>query len=133
MDAPPPREDCRPFVRIAALLTSAGVNAPVVLAQDLDRGFLLLTDLGVTTYLRALDETERRGEDTRSVIFSEEELEAWLADPSLARAYFRRPAAPTGVVAWNDNEWGYACRLADITSFVASKIRTQRPAAAATA
>jgi aminoglycoside/choline kinase family phosphotransferase len=57
MDAPPPREDCRPFVRIAALLTSAGVNAPVVIAQDLDRGFLLLTDLGATTYLRALDET----------------------------------------------------------------------------
>ncbi len=27
------------------------------------------------------------------------------------------------VIAWYDNEWGYACRLADITSFVASKLR----------
>jgi glyceraldehyde 3-phosphate dehydrogenase len=37
------------------------------------------------------------------------------------------------IVSWYDNEWGYACRLADITAFVAAKIRTQRPAAAATA
>ena len=57
MDAPPPQEDCRPFVRIAQLLADAGINAPRVLAQDLDRGFLLLTDLGATTYLDALDET----------------------------------------------------------------------------
>jgi N-acetylmuramate 1-kinase len=56
MDAPPPREDCRPFVRIAALLTAAGVHAPEVLAQQLDMGFLLLSDLGTTTYLRALDD-----------------------------------------------------------------------------
>ena len=56
MDAPPPQEDCRPFVRVAQLLTDAGLHAPRVLAQDLDRGFLLLTDLGTTTYLAALDE-----------------------------------------------------------------------------
>jgi aminoglycoside/choline kinase family phosphotransferase len=54
MDAPPPREDCRPFVKVAALLDAAGVHAPRVLAQDLERGFLLLTDLGDTTYLAAL-------------------------------------------------------------------------------
>jgi aminoglycoside/choline kinase family phosphotransferase len=56
MDAPPPQEDCRPFVRVAQLLADAGIHAPRVLAQDLDRGFLLLTDLGTTTYLAALDE-----------------------------------------------------------------------------
>lgn len=56
MDAPPEREDCRPFVRVAALLRAAGVNAPEVIAQDLARGFLLLTDLGDTTYLAALNE-----------------------------------------------------------------------------
>ena len=56
MDAPPPREDCRPFVHVAALLAEAGVNAPAVHAQDLEHGFLLLADLGDTTYLRALDE-----------------------------------------------------------------------------
>jgi hypothetical protein len=55
MDAPPPQEDCAPFVRIAALLGEAGVHAPRVLAQDLEQGFLLLTDLGTTMYLDALD------------------------------------------------------------------------------
>jgi len=56
MDAPPEREDCRPFVHVAALLRAAGVNAPEVIAQDLARGFLLLTDLGDTTYLAVLNE-----------------------------------------------------------------------------
>ena len=56
MDAPPPQEDCRPFVHVAALLRDAGLNAPRVLAQDLERGFLLLSDLGNTTYLAALNE-----------------------------------------------------------------------------
>ena len=56
MDAPPPQEDCRPFVQVAALLNSAGVHAPQVMAQDLDQGFLLLTDLGETTYLAAINE-----------------------------------------------------------------------------
>lgn len=56
MDAPPEREDCRPFVRVAALLRAAGVNAPEVVAQDLKRGFLLLTDLGDTPYLTTLNE-----------------------------------------------------------------------------
>jgi len=54
MDAPPPQEDCRPFVRIARLLQDAGVHAPEVLAQDLARGFLLLSDLGQQTYLDVL-------------------------------------------------------------------------------
>ena len=56
MDAPPGREDCRPFVHVAGLLRAAGVNAPRVEAQDLERGFLLLTDFGNTTYLQALNE-----------------------------------------------------------------------------
>ena len=57
MDAPPDREDCGPFVKIAALLADAGVHAPQVLANDLARGFLLLTDLGSRTYASALDST----------------------------------------------------------------------------
>jgi aminoglycoside/choline kinase family phosphotransferase len=56
MDAPPQHEDCRPFIKVAALLADAGVHAPRVLAQDLDAGFLLLSDLGSTTYLAALDD-----------------------------------------------------------------------------
>jgi aminoglycoside/choline kinase family phosphotransferase len=55
MDAPPEREDCRPFVRVARMLHEAGLNAPQVLAQDLDQGFLLLTDLGTRTYLEELN------------------------------------------------------------------------------
>ncbi len=55
MDAPPEREDCRPFVRVAQLMRAAGVNVPEILAQDLHRGFLLLSDLGTTSYLTALD------------------------------------------------------------------------------
>ena len=54
MDAPPDKEDCRPFVDIAALFRQAGVNVPEVLAQDLEQGFLLLSDLGSTTYLQAM-------------------------------------------------------------------------------
>ena len=42
MDAPPPQEDCRPFVHVAHLLAAAGVHAPAVLARRSRRGFLLL-------------------------------------------------------------------------------------------
>ncbi len=55
MDAPPQNEDCRPFIHIAQLFGAAGVHVPQVLEQDLEQGFLLLTDLGSTTYLQALD------------------------------------------------------------------------------
>src|SRR5512133_2415989 len=58
MDAPPGQEDCRPFIRVAELLRRAGLNAPAVLAQDLALGFLLLTDLGATTYLAALQQDD---------------------------------------------------------------------------
>jgi len=54
MDAPPPQEDCRPFVKIARLMAEAGLHVPRILAQDLERGFLLMTDLGAVTYLEAL-------------------------------------------------------------------------------
>jgi aminoglycoside/choline kinase family phosphotransferase len=55
MDAPPGREDCRPFLRVAALFRGAGVHVPEVHAQNLEQGFLLLSDLGRRTYLDALD------------------------------------------------------------------------------
>jgi aminoglycoside/choline kinase family phosphotransferase len=56
MDAPPPQEDCRPFVRVAGLMKEAGLHVPDIVAQDIDAGFLLLSDLGNTTYLSALNE-----------------------------------------------------------------------------
>ena len=56
MDAPPDKENCGPFVHVAHLLAEAGVHVPKIHAQDLEQGFLLLSDLGNTTYLDALDE-----------------------------------------------------------------------------
>ncbi len=56
MDAPPPQEDCRPFVRIAKLLLEAGLNVPKIVAEDVEHGFLLLSDLGDTTYLSQLNQ-----------------------------------------------------------------------------
>jgi hypothetical protein len=56
MDAPPEREDSRPFVHVARLLRDAGLNAPEVLGHDLAQGFLLVTDLGTRSYLAALTE-----------------------------------------------------------------------------
>jgi N-acetylmuramate 1-kinase len=54
MDAPPEREDCRPFIRVAGYLESMKLNAPRVIEADLDAGFLLLTDLGAVSYLDQL-------------------------------------------------------------------------------
>ena len=54
MDAPPDKEDCRPFIHVARLLEEAGLAAPRILDQDLEQGLLLLTDLGRIGYLDAL-------------------------------------------------------------------------------
>lgn len=59
MDAPPEHEDCRPFIHVAELFRDAGVRVPHILAQELQQGFLLLTDLGGTTYLDALKLNEK--------------------------------------------------------------------------
>src|SRR5574337_665793 len=55
MDAPPQHEDCTPFLRVAEILAATGVHVPEILAQNLDLGFLLLSDLGSTTFLEALN------------------------------------------------------------------------------
>ncbi len=56
MDAPPGREDVRPWLHAQQLFHAAGAHVPDVLAQDLEHGYLLLSDLGSTTFLAALDE-----------------------------------------------------------------------------
>ncbi len=55
MDAPPEQENSEPFVRIARLLAQAGLHVPQIIAKDMARGFLLLSDLGHQTYLNVLD------------------------------------------------------------------------------
>jgi aminoglycoside/choline kinase family phosphotransferase len=56
MDAPPDKEDCGPFIHVARLMQQAGVHAPRIVAQDLERGYLLLTDLGRQTFLQVIGE-----------------------------------------------------------------------------
>ena len=56
MDSPPAQEDPRPWLEIGARLSAAGLHVPAVQAQDLERGFLLIEDLGTQLYLPALDD-----------------------------------------------------------------------------
>lgn len=56
MDAPPKQEDSRPFVAVGQALHQTGLNVPEILQQDLEQGFLLLSDLGSQQYLSALNE-----------------------------------------------------------------------------
>lgn len=55
MDAPPDKEDCRPFVQVQALLQAAGLRVPQILAWDETHGFMLLSDLGAQTAIERLD------------------------------------------------------------------------------
>jgi N-acetylmuramate 1-kinase len=54
MDAPPDKEDSGPFLQVARILGSLDLNVPMILARDMERGFLLLSDLGSCQYLDAL-------------------------------------------------------------------------------
>src|ERR1700721_2218252 len=55
MDAPPPKEDVRPFIRIARHLTGLGLSAPEIYEFDEAEGFALIEDFGEATYTRLLD------------------------------------------------------------------------------
>ena len=57
MDAPPTKEDSAPFVQIATLLRNNKIHAPKIIEADLTQGFLLIEDLGSTTFLQALNHT----------------------------------------------------------------------------
>jgi aminoglycoside/choline kinase family phosphotransferase len=57
MDAPPEQEDSRPFIKVSGLLFDAGLHVPEVIDDDLEQGFLLLSDLGSEPYLDALNES----------------------------------------------------------------------------
>jgi aminoglycoside/choline kinase family phosphotransferase len=56
MDAPPPQEDVRPFIHVAEVFGQTGASVPHILHKDVERGFLLLSDLGSTTYLNQLNQ-----------------------------------------------------------------------------
>lgn len=55
MDAPPEKEDCKPFIDSATSLSKLGVHTPEIIAHDLSLGFIVLEDLGDRTYLDELE------------------------------------------------------------------------------
>ena len=55
MDAPPDKEDCKPFVHVQALMQQAGLSVPQVLAWDEANGFMLLSDMGTQTLIEVLN------------------------------------------------------------------------------
>jgi aminoglycoside/choline kinase family phosphotransferase len=55
MDAPPDKEDCKPFVHVAALLHAANIRAPEILAWDEPQGFMLLSDMGAKTMMQSIN------------------------------------------------------------------------------
>ena len=63
MDAPPQHENCGPFLNVAAILAEAGVHVPRILANDAGQGFMLLSDLGSTTFLQALTDQPAMAQD----------------------------------------------------------------------
>ena len=68
MDAPPPQEDVRPFVNMTHLLADGAVYVPQLFAADASRGFLLLGDMGTSTYLSALQTVDS---ERRDVLFAD--------------------------------------------------------------
>ena len=89
MDAPPGKEDVRPYLKVSALLESLGVHVPHVHRADTARGLLLLEDLGSTLYLERL----RAGDDSEALYGAA--LDA-LATIQVAGAAACRELAPYG-------------------------------------
>jgi len=90
MDAPPPKEDVRPFLRIARHLLDLGYSAPAILAEDAEAGFLLLEDLGDATFTRLMNAGEA-------------ELPLYQMAVDLLIDLHKRPA-PEGIAAPYDRE-----------------------------
>lgn len=72
MDAPPDKENLRPFLIVAEAFERFGVHVPKILAKDLEQGFLLLSDLGQTQYLQVLnpETVERHYADALGALMS---------------------------------------------------------------
>ena len=88
MNAPPPLEDVRPFVRIARHLHALGFSVPNVLAEDAEHGLLLLEDLGDDTYTRLL-----AGGQSERALYT-------LAVDALIALHKEPGAVPEGVIAY---------------------------------
>jgi aminoglycoside/choline kinase family phosphotransferase len=87
MDAPPGKEDCRPFLDINRRLAAAGVNVPAIHASDVDLGFILMDDFGSALYLDRL---------------TEENAESLYADAIDALTRMQRAADVGGLPLYNE-------------------------------
>lgn len=94
MDAPPPQEDVRPFVAIAAMFEGAGLNAPRVLEQDAEHGFLLLSDLGSQLYLQALQQAQAAGDLAGASVL--------MRDATMALVQWQTRADASGLPPYDD-------------------------------
>lgn len=89
MDAPPAHEDVRPWLAVARLIEGAGVHSPHVHAEDLDRGFLLLGDLGASTYQDALAAGQDPEPLYRDALIALARLQGRIAPPAMLPHYDR--------------------------------------------
>jgi aminoglycoside/choline kinase family phosphotransferase len=94
MDAPPAHEDVRPFVDIARRILAAGLNAPQIVEQDPEHGFLLLGDLGSALYLHEL---QRAVEASDSATIAR-----LMRDATTALITFQQKVDPTGLPPYDD-------------------------------
>ena len=92
MDAPPPQENCQPFVEIADLLRTSWINVPKIYAQDLERGFLLLNDLGNKTFLDVINSSnaDELFKDAIEALLAFQQLPMTAPLPSYDVALLRR-------------------------------------------
>ena len=88
MDAPPDKEDSRPFITIDKMFLDAGLNVPAIIDENLDLGFLLLDDLGSQLYLDALNEdsVERLYGDALGALVT---IQTCTPEPGVLPAYAR--------------------------------------------
>ncbi len=92
MDAPPPQENCQPFVDIARLLESGQVKVPRIVATDIERGYLLLEDLGSQLFIDVLDQenADQMFSDAIDTLIALQEIEVPESLPSYDAALLRR-------------------------------------------
>ena len=94
MDAPPPLEDVHPFIMVAGLLHTAGLNAAQVIEQEPAHGFLLLTDLGARLYLDALNDAVAAGDTSTR--------DALMRDAIRALVQWQQRGDASGLPAYDD-------------------------------
>lgn len=94
MDAPPAKEDVRPYLKVTGLLESIGVHVPHVHQDDVANGLLLLEDLGVTQYLQCLNAGDDPDRLYGDALFALAEIQTQGMDAARELApYDREPLA----------------------------------------